>query len=108
MQDNPSNHSVEPIRSVRFLPSANDPLLVTVVINLADHIASCCITPETTFVEFLGEKGRTRSGFVLKEHRPGHQMIATLGLPASGVYRYRNVAKILAQPFFREGIYSTS
>lgn len=91
---------------VRLESSPTDPLDVRVVIQLARHVASCCINPDQAFVEFQSESGHVKSFFELQESRPGHLFVAKLRLPARGSYVYRVVAKIIGRSLQREGLYT--
>jgi len=94
-----------PVREVRCTPSPTNPLFLTVTIELAEHVAQCCINPEAAFVEFIGEGERLKANFQLRDHRPGYLMEASVKLPAPGTYAYRVVAKILDRTLMREGTY---
>ena len=95
----------DPIRNVRCVPSASDALQLTVTIELAEHVAQCCINPEAAFVEFIGGGLRLKANFRLRDHRPGYLMEAAVKLPAHGTYSYRLAAKILDRTLLREGTY---
>jgi hypothetical protein len=95
----------DPVKDVRCTPSAVDSLLVTVTIELAEHVAQCCVNPEAAFVEFIGEGHHVKTNFHLCDHRPGYLMEATVNLPAPGSYSYRIAAKILDRTLMREGTY---
>jgi hypothetical protein len=97
----------EPIREVRVVPSPLNPLSLTVTIELADHVASCCVNADNAFVEFQGEGGHVRAGFEFRESRPGHQFVASLTLPAPGRYSYRIVANVLGRSLNREGTFES-
>lgn len=94
-----------PVREIRFTPSSSDALLLTVTIELAEHVAQCCVNPEAAFVELISKDQRLKAHFQLRDHRPGYLMEASIRLPTSGAYSYRVVAKILDQALTREGIY---
>jgi hypothetical protein len=76
-----------------------------VTIELAEHVAQCCINPEAAFVEFIGGGGHVKANFHLRDHRPGYLMEASVKLPAPGTYSYRITAKILDRTLMREGTY---
>ena len=95
----------DPVKDVRCNPSAADALQLTVTIELAEHVAQCCVNPEAAFVEFIGEGKHLKSHFHLRDHRPGYLMEASVKLPAPGPYTYRVVAKILERTLMREGAY---
>ena len=95
----------DPVKDIRCTPSASDALQLTVTIELAEHVAQCCVNPEAAFVEFIGEGGHVKANFRLRDHRPGYLMEASVKLPAPGTYSYRIVAKILDRTLLREGIY---
>ena len=100
---NTSKNSGDPVKKVRITPSDKDPLALTVAIELAEHVAACCVNADNAFVEFQGEGGHVRSGFEFREARPGHLFVATLSVPAPGHYSYRIVANVLGYPLNREG-----
>ena len=76
---------------------------MTVTIELAEHVAQCCVNPEAAFVEFVGDGGHIKANFLLRDHRPGYLMEASVKLPAPGTYAYRVVAKTLDRTLLREG-----
>ena len=98
----------DPIQDVRCSASSDNPLLLTVTIELAEHVAQCCINPDAAFVEFFGDGTRLVSHFSLRDHRPGYLMEATVTLPSLGIYSYRVVSKILERTLIREGTYIAS
>ena len=95
----------DPIQDVRIGPSGQNPLSLTVTIQLANHVASCCVNADEAFVEFYGGGHRVRSAFEFREGRPGHLFVAAVSLPAGGLYAYRIFAKVLGHPLNREGTY---
>lgn len=98
----------DPVREVRIEPSARNPLALTVTIELADHVAACCVNADTAFVEFQGDGHHIRLAFEFMEGRPGHQFVANLTVPAAGLYTYRLMAKILDRTLTREGTYEAA
>ena len=99
----PSGCDRDPIRGIRIGASAQKPLSLTVTIDLAEHVAACCVNADNAFVEFQGPAGRVRSGFEFRESRPGHHFTAAVTLPGFGAYSYRIVASVLGHPLNREG-----
>jgi hypothetical protein len=97
--------SKDPVRNVRILPSDTSPLSLTVTIELAEHVAACCVNADNAFVEFQGKAGHARSAFEFRESRPGHLFVATLSVPAPGAYSYRIVANVLGRLLNREGTF---
>jgi hypothetical protein len=95
----------DPIHEVRIEPSAQNPLSLTVTIELAPHVASCCVNADEAFVEFQGNGHHAKSGFEFRESRPGHLFVAQLSVPAPGLYTYHIVASVLGHPLNREGTY---
>jgi len=79
---------------------------LTVTIELAEHVAQCCVNPEAAFVEFIGEGHHVKTNFHLRDHRPGYLMEASVQLPAPGNYSYRIAAKILDRTLTQEGTWS--
>jgi len=102
----PSGCDRDPVHEVRITPSDRNPLALTVTIELAHHVASCCVNAEEAFVEFYGGGHHVQSAFEFKEGRPGHLFVATAVVPAHGLYSYRISAKILGRPLNREGTYA--
>ncbi len=82
-----------------------DRLSVMVMVELAEHVPSCCLNLESAFVEFHGSGHHVQASFALRESRPAHQLEATVRLPEPGLYSYRVVAKILQRSLTREGSY---
>jgi len=78
---------------------------LTVTIELAEHVAQCCINMETAFVESAGKAYTKKAGLLLRDHRPGYLMEASVKLSAPGAYSYRIAAKILDRTLMREGTY---
>jgi hypothetical protein len=101
----PSACERDPVVEVRIESSVKDPLSQTVTIQLAGHVAACCVNPDTAYVEFQGEGSHVRAAFEMREARQGHQFVATLKVPRFGVYSYRIVAQILNRSMNREGTY---
>ena len=95
----------DPVLEVRIVPSAGNPLSLTVSIELADHVASCCVSADEAFVEFYGGGHHLQSVFGFKEGRPGHRFVTTLTVPSRGLYSYRIIAKVLGRFVNREGTY---
>lgn len=95
----------DPIHQVLIMSSEQNPLELTITIELADHVASCCVNADEAFVEFQGPGGHLMAGFEFREARPGHLFVATLAVPAPGPYTYRIVASVLGHPLNREGTY---
>lgn len=104
----PSGCDRDPVREIRIVPSTGNQLSLTVTIELADHVASCCVNADEAFVEFYGGGHHAQSAFEFKEGRPGHRFVATVNVPSSGLYSYRIVAKILGRTLCREGTYEVS
>jgi hypothetical protein len=98
-----SSDSADPVRAVEFVPSSSNPLCVLIRIELAEHVAACCVNTDGAWVEFHKEEHTVRAEFVFRESRPGHLMEATVTLPAPGVYFYRLVAKVMGRPLIKEG-----
>lgn len=94
-----------PVLAIHCQSDPKDPFDVTVTIDLAEHVAACCINPEAAVVAFHKASINLQTHFVLKDHRPGYQMVAQLRVPEPGVYTYRVVAKILGHSLIREGTY---
>jgi hypothetical protein len=94
----------DPIKDVRLEPAA-DPLRLVVTIELAEHVASCCVNADTAFVEMTNCATVLHEPFSFQEGRPGHRFVAHLTLPETGSYAYRIMAKVLTRTFYREGTY---
>ena len=97
--------TTDPIRDVRCVASPADPLLLIVTIELAEHVAQCCINPEGAFIELIGNGQHLKAHFSLRDHRPGYLMETAVKLPALGTYSYRVVSRILERTLTREGTY---
>ena len=102
------NCESDPVQEVRIQPSVDNPLTLTVTIELAGHVAACCVNADTAFVEFHGDGLHIRSFFEFMEGRPGHQFVANLTVPTPGHYTYRIMAKILGRTLTREGTYQAA
>ena len=100
-----SSDNVDPIQAVEFVPSSSDPLGVMIRIELAEHVAACCVNTDGAWVEFHKEGHTVRSEFVFCESRPGHRMEATVTLPVPGVYSYHLIAKVLGRSLIKEGTF---
>jgi len=95
----------DPVRDIRIVTSANNPLSLTVTIELVEHVTSCCVNADEAFVEFHGGGHHVHEPFEFKEGRPGHLFVATLKVPARGHYSYRIFANILGHALNREGTF---
>ena len=85
--------------------SPTHPLDVIVRIDLAEHVAACCVSTDGAWVEFHKDGMTVRGEFIFRESRPAHRMEATVPLPEPGVYSYRLVAKVMVRALIKEGLF---
>jgi len=100
------HEGADPVRKIELTPDPAASTRVRAVIYLADFVASCCVQPDLSSVEFQRQDYFQKELFELVEGRPGHRLEAAVTLPTVGEYRYRVVARILGKPMAQEGTYT--